>query len=49
MNIAQLELMSGEHNVAVPTVSAQVNLRKQVKSQRDGRSQNRRVARGLPV
>jgi hypothetical protein len=32
-----------------PSVSAQANLRKQVKSQRDGRSQNRRVARGLPI
>lgn len=49
MSIAQLELMSGEQNVAVPTVSAKANLREQVKSQRDGRSQNRRVARGLPV
>lgn len=49
MNIAKLELMSGEQNVEVPTVSAQANLRQQVKPQRGGRSQNRRVARGLPV
>lgn len=55
MNIAELELMSGEQNAAVPTVSVQAlvpawgNLRKQVQTQRDGRSQHRRVARGLPV
>jgi len=32
-----------------PSVSAKTNLRMQVKSQRDGRSQNRRVAKGLPI
>ena len=32
-----------------PAVSAKTNLRKQVKPQRGGRSQNRRIARGLPV
>lgn len=32
-----------------PSVSAKTNLRKQVKSHRDGRGQNRRVARGLPI
>jgi hypothetical protein len=31
------------------SVSAKTNLRKQVKPHRGGRSQNRRIARGLPV
>jgi hypothetical protein len=31
------------------TVSAEANLREQVKPQRGGHNQNRRVARGLPV
>ncbi len=32
-----------------PSISAKTNLRKQVKPYRGGRSQNRRIARGLPV
>jgi hypothetical protein len=32
-----------------PAVSVKANLRKQVKHQRCGRNQNRRIARGLPV
>jgi hypothetical protein len=32
-----------------PEISVQANLRRQVKSQRDGRSQNRRIMRGLPI
>lgn len=31
------------------SVSAKTNLRKQVKPHRGGRSQNRRMARGMPV
>lgn len=32
-----------------PSVSVEANLRQQVKHQRCGRNQNRRIARGLPV
>ena len=31
------------------SVSVQANLRMQVKSRRDGRSQNRRLMKGLPI
>jgi len=35
--------------IRIQAISVQANLRKQVKPQRDGRSQNRRMMRGLPL
>jgi len=39
----------GNSDIHQSSISVQANLRKQVKSQRDGRSQNRRLMRGLPI
>jgi len=36
-------------NIHHPAILAKANLRTQVKSQRDGRNQNRRMMRGLPI
>ena len=36
-------------NIFGCSVSVKTNLREQVKSQRDGRSQNELAARGLPI
>lgn len=49
MNIENLQIEMQNLNRCDPAVSAQANLRKQVKPQRGGRSQNRWVARGLPI
>jgi hypothetical protein len=49
MNIENLYIEIRSLDRCIPAVSAQANLRKQVKPQRGSRSQNRRVARGLPI
>ena len=49
MNIVYLYIEKRLSNLRGPAVSVEANLREHVKPQRGGRSQNRRVARGLPV
>ena len=49
MNTDQLIPLKQRARFCDATISAKTNLRKQVKTQRGGRSQNRRIARGLPV
>ena len=49
MNIENPHIEMRSLNRCVPAVSAKANLHKQVKPQWGGRSQNRRVVRGVPI
>jgi hypothetical protein len=49
MRIELLDIENQSSNRCGAAVSAKANLREQVKPQWGGRSQNRRVAKGLPI